>query len=190
MEGYAIFVNAVRTGVLYAGVLAALACAADWAVRARRVSPFGPVARLVRAYVDPLMRPVERMVVRTGGAPASAPWWMLAAVIVAGLLLLQLLELLGVILDEAAFAATNPAVLPKILISWTISLLILALIVRVLSSWFSISPFSRWIRWSYVLTEWMLTPLRRVIPPLGMIDISPLVAYFLLSLVRVALRLP
>jgi YggT family protein len=31
-----------------------------------------------------------------------------------------------------------------------------------------------------VLTEWLLAPLRRIVPPLGMIDITPLVAYFLL----------
>jgi YggT family protein len=30
------------------------------------------------------------------------------------------------------------------------------------------------------LTEWLLAPLRRIVPPLGMIDITPLIAYFLL----------
>ena len=34
------------------------------------------------------------------------------------------------------------------------------------------------------LTEWMLRPLRSVIPPLGMFDVSPLVAYFVLVLLE------
>jgi YggT family protein len=38
------------------------------------------------------------------------------------------------------------------------------------------------VRWSFVLTEWLLAPLRRIIPPLGMIDITPIVAYFVIQL--------
>jgi uncharacterized protein YggT (Ycf19 family) len=34
------------------------------------------------------------------------------------------------------------------------------------------------------LTEWLLAPVRRRIPPFGMIDLSPLVAYFVLVLLR------
>jgi YggT family protein len=31
-----------------------------------------------------------------------------------------------------------------------------------------------------VLTDWILEPLRRVLPPFGPLDLSPLVAYFIL----------
>jgi YggT family protein len=55
--------------------------------------------------------------------------------------------------------------------------------VRVVSSWFRVSEYSKWIRWSVVLTEPILRPLRRVIPSVGMIDITPIVAYFLIWLV-------
>ena len=34
------------------------------------------------------------------------------------------------------------------------------------------------------LVTWLLAPLRRVIPPLGMVDVTPIVAWFLLQLVR------
>jgi len=50
-------------------------------------------------------------------------------------------------------------------------------------SWFRSSPSSRWVRWSYALTEPFLRPLRQLIPPIGgMLDLTPLVAYFVLSL--------
>ena len=35
-----------------------------------------------------------------------------------------------------------------------------------------------------MLTESILRPLRSVIPPLGMIDVTPIVAYFALSLLQ------
>jgi YggT family protein len=44
--------------------------------------------------------------------------------------------------------------------------------------------YSRWVRWSYPLTEWMLAPLRRVIPTIAMVDITPLVAWFGLGLLE------
>jgi YggT family protein len=36
----------------------------------------------------------------------------------------------------------------------------------------------------HALTDWLLDPLRRVIPPIGMIDITPMVAYLMLMLAR------
>lgn len=64
------------------------------------------------------------------------------------------------------------------------SLLMLALFVRVLSSWFGASPYSKVMRVVNVLTDWLLDPLRKILPPFGMIDLSPMVAYLMLSLAR------
>jgi YggT family protein len=40
------------------------------------------------------------------------------------------------------------------------------------------------VRWSFVLTEWMIRPLQRIVPKIGMIDITPLVAWLLLNLLE------
>jgi YggT family protein len=82
-----------------------------------------------------------------------------------------------------AFAANEgPRGILRLLVSLTFSVLQLALFIRVISSWFRISPYSPWVRWTFQLTEPILAPLRRIIPNLGMIDITPIVAYFLLSI--------
>ena len=60
----------------------------------------------------------------------------------------------------------------------------LALLVRVISSWFGISPYRPWMRPVMALTDWLIEPIRRILPPLGMIDFSPLVAWLALSLLR------
>ena len=46
------------------------------------------------------------------------------------------------------------------------------------------SPYSRPMRIIHGMTDWLLEPLRRIIPPLGMIDVSPIVAYFMLMLAQ------
>jgi YggT family protein len=128
--------------------------------------------------------PIERVVVRAGGTPAAAPWWALVAVVVGGIALLGLLDLLADILFQVVVIGQQPSQAPRILLSWGFSVLRLALLVRVLSSWLPISPYSKWIRWSYALTDWMIIPLRRLIPSIGMIDITPIVAWFGLSLLQ------
>jgi YggT family protein len=158
----------------------------DWLVRTRRLNPFGAVARFFRRVVDPLIVPVERRVVRAGGLPASAPWWALVVVVLGGLVLLALLEFIrGQVAFAAAAGGAGARGLVAVLITWTFGILQLALIVRVISSWVRLSEFSRWVRWTIPLTEWMLRPLRNLIPPLaGTIDLSPLVAFLLLAVAR------
>jgi YggT family protein len=174
----------LRVVLLYAAAVLAVVFAVDWLVRTRRVNPFSPVARFFRASVDPMLAPMERTVVRAGGTPSSAPWWALVAVVVGGIILLQLLGFIGdqlVSLGQAAGA--GPGGILVFLASATVALLRIALLVRVISSWVRVSPYSRWIRWSYGLTEWLLAPLRRLVPTIGMIDITPIIAYYVIALV-------
>jgi YggT family protein len=175
----------LRYALFVAAVLAAVVAAVDWGVRTRRINPFGATARFFRRAVDPLMVPIERRVIRAGGRPASAPLWALGAVVIGGLLLIALFNF---VVQQLAFAAAAVSVGPRgalmLLIAWTFALLKIALIVRVVSSWVRVSPYSKWVRWSYALTEWMLAPLRQLIPLLGGIDITPIVAYLLLRLVE------
>jgi len=187
LVGYATFVGVMRLVILWAAIAAAAVCVVDWAIRTRRISPFNGISRFFRNNVDPLFAPVERTLVRAGGRPTNAPFWALLAIMVGGLLLIYFLELAGVLMSQAAGGFSSPTAMLRVIIGWTFGLLRLALLVRVLSTWLPISPYSRWIRWSYVLTEWMLAPLRRVIPLLGPIDITPIIAFFALGLIQSAI---
>ncbi|MGH7665036.1 MAG: YggT family protein [Gemmatimonadaceae bacterium] len=184
-SAFAAALAALRIAFFVLAAIAAVICLLDWLVRTRRIGQFSPLARFLRRYVDPLMRPVENRIVRAGGSPSSAPWWTLVAIVVGGIVILTLLEFLGEqIFVLAASTRAGGSGLFRVLVSWTFGVLKIALIVRVISSWFRISEYSKWIRWAVVLTEPILRPLRNVIPPLGMIDITPLVAYFILWLLQ------
>ena len=62
--------------------------------------------------------------------------------------------------------------------------LIFAIIGRALLSWFNLGPGNPIGRILFELTEPILGPMRRVIPMIGMIDISPIVAILLLSFLQ------
>jgi len=178
-------VQILRTVLLWIALVFGAICALDWAVRTRKISPFNAVARFCRSTVDPFITPIERKVVRAGGTPASAPLWALAVVVVGGILLLSLLDMVRAEVIRSALASqSGSAGIFHLLVSWTFSILKIALIVRVISSWLPISPYSGWVRWSYALSEPILVPLRRVVPSIGGLDITPILAYFLLNIIE------
>ena len=185
LYGFDYITAALRGGLFAFAVVVGIFCTLDWMVRTRRLNPFGPVARFLRSTIRPLIVPVERRILRSGGNPQNAPWWTLAGVILGGIILLSLLDFVrDQIIFASALLSSGPAGLYKLVVSWAFAVLRLALIVRVLLSWMHPSPFAWYVRWSYALTEWFLRPMRGIIPLIGMIDITPILAYFLLGLVQ------
>ena len=72
-----------------------------------------------------------------------------------------------------------------------IQLYVLLLVVRVVMSWFPISPngpAETVAGFLYMVTDPVLVPLRRILPPVRMgamaLDLSPIVAFFALTVLR------
>ena len=183
LDALAVAAQVLRIALLAGGALLAVVAVVDWSVRTRRISPFSGVARFMRGTVDTRIAGIERQVVRAGGHPSSTPWWALIAYVAFGALLLAGLDFLVSLVREAAIASSmGPAGLVLLVVQWTFGFLQFALLVRVIVSWFPALASRRWLSWSFGTTEWMLRPLRRVVPSVGVIDITPLVAYFALWL--------
>ncbi|HLZ44082.1 MAG TPA: hypothetical protein VKQ05_00210, partial [Gemmatimonadales bacterium] len=98
---------ALRYTVFGLVVVAALIALGSWLIRTRRVSPFGRLGRALRAVTDPVMKPVERRLVRMGGNPVHAGGWLVVLTAVAGILLLSLIGWLVSTLQVAQAAATS-----------------------------------------------------------------------------------
>lgn len=181
----AVFAGAVRSVVAVAVVILAIAFLLDWLVRTRRINPFHPTARLIRRFVDPIVTPIERRIVRAGGSPTSAPIWALVGAVVLGIVIISGLDFVLEGLVSMIFAASaGPTGIFVMLVRLTFDVLRLAIIIVVLVSWLPISPFSGWVRWAFALTEPLLAPLRQIVPRLGMFDITPFVAYFALGILE------
>jgi YggT family protein len=64
----------------------------------------------------------------------------------------------------------------------------LALLLRALLSWFNLPPGNPIINLLFDITEPILAPIRRVVPRIGMLDISIIVAFLLLSFIETVLQ--
>jgi YggT family protein len=174
-----------RAIVVAALVYASIVALTHWAVRQRKIGPFGFWPRMVRRASDPILLPLERRVMRRGGSPQDAPLWLLGIVLAGGLLLLSLTSwLIGMSGAFTAMAYSGPRAWARLLLSSAFNLVMVAIFIRVVASWFGIGPYRPWMRPLVLLTDWIIEPVRRILPPMGMIDFSPMVAWLILWVLR------
>jgi YggT family protein len=175
----------VRYAVFVVFMVAVAAAVASWLVRTRRVSPFSQLGRSLKSVSDRLVSPVERRLVRGGGNPVHAGMWLVAGVAVAGLLFITLLQWTTGFFQQAYGAFTGGfRPLYHFLVNASYSVLMIALFARVIGSWFGVFRYARWMRPAYVLTDWIVNPIRKFLPPLGALDVSPIVAWLALLVLR------
>lgn len=59
------------------------------------------------------------------------------------------------------------------------------LLVRILMSWIpNLDPYNPVVRFLYQITDPVLEPARKLIPPIGAIDISPIVVFIVLGIIQ------
>ena len=131
------------------------------------------------------MRPIERRVVRSGGNPVQAGWWLIIAVAILGVLVVSLAQwLVGAWYSLSGAASGGPRNMTMLLVAIVFDVLIAAIFIRVIASWLGAFQYARWMRPFYWLTDWLIVPIRRLLPSTGMFDLSPLVALVVLWLLR------
>jgi YggT family protein len=185
MAALAVLYLVVRTLVIVALVYAALVALTHWAVRNKHMTPFGRWPRFMRKVSDPVLEPVERRILRAGGNPQNAPLWLLGIVVAGGLVLISLTSwLIESALRVRWLAEAGPRAWVAALVSLLFTILMTSILIRVIGSWFGIGPYRKWMRPFYLLTDWLIDPIRRILPPFGMIDFSPMVAWLVLYVVR------
>ena len=161
------------------------------------LNPFGRAVLFVRRLSDPLVNPVRRSLVQFGFGPNLAPLVTILIVILLGYFALRLA---GSVLNTAAGVllclqhlperATVVVAMVGFLIHGFLDVYLLLIFIRIIFSWGQVSPYTnRVMRFLVRATDPVLVPLRRVIPPLGMMDISPIVAFIIIWLLQEAVRL-
>ena len=167
-------------GVLIFATAAALG---SWAVRTRRISPFSKWANFIRRSTDPVLKPIESKILQRGGNPQNAEWWLLGGTIVGGIVVISMAGWLVNQFRIVSIAGQRgPGTLIRLAFFYAGRIVSFAIVIRVIGSWFGAGRHNRLMRPMYFLTDWIVEPLRRIIPPFGVIDVSPLVAWFLIQI--------
>ncbi len=178
-------IEALRIVVLAGFGYAATVAVTNWAVSTRKLDPFGAWPRFIRRISDPVLAPLERSLVRSGRNPQDAGWWLAGLALVGGLVVLAGAGWLAGMANTALRAGrAGPRAVISLIVSLAFSLVTVSLLIRVLGSWLQVGRYNKWMRPFYFLTDWIVRPIQRVMPPFGAFDFSPFVAYLVLVLLR------
>jgi YggT family protein len=152
------------------------------------LNPFGWISRTLRRLTDGLIMPVRGGLRGFGMDPKFAPLVVILIVILLGYFTLQLVSTIAATLAGVLVSVQSGAIISVLgfILYGLLSIYILLIIIRIVFSWAMISYTNRIMRFLVDVTEPLLGPLRRMIPPLGWLDISPIVAFLILWLFQAA----
>jgi YggT family protein len=153
------------------------------------VNPFNRSVLTLRRYSDPIVDPVRRGLARSGLDPKLAPIVTILIVILLGYFALKLAGIFLSTINGTIISLERGAIVSLIgfLLYGLLALYSLLIFMRIVFSW-GASSVNRVLRFLIKVTEPVLAPFRRLIPPLGMFDISPIVVLLLISLLQEAVR--
>jgi len=168
--------------------LAVTVALTHWAVRQGTLAARGWWPRFVRGWSDPLLAPVERGILRRGGNPQDASLWLVGGTLIAGLLLIQLARwIMGTVIMLSGMGSATATDWLRLIIASVTAFLMAAILIRVVGLWLGVGRYTRWMRPLYTATDWIIRPIERRLPTIGPMDLSPVVAYFALWVLRTLL---
>lgn len=143
-----------------------------------------PIARLLVQVTNPVLRPLRRMIPGYSGID-----WALIVLIFA----VQILEIVVTNLLMGGAVPPLPGLLMLALgrlLQLVIYIYIFVILIEVVLSWVNPHAYNAATILIYSLSEPVLRPARRLIPAMGGIDLSPLVALLVLNLLLILLVAP
>ncbi|HEX8150399.1 MAG TPA: YggT family protein [Pyrinomonadaceae bacterium] len=153
------------------------------------LNPFSRPVIMVRRWTDPLVNPVRRPLVQAGISPNVTPLVVILIAILAGYFATQffgtaLFTIRGLIVSVML---GRPIAIVGFIIYGILAMYSLMIFMRIVISW-GVGPHNRLLHFLIRATEPLLAPFRRLIPPVGFFDLSPIVVLFLLDLFERAVR--
>ena len=142
-----------------------------------------PITQFLVKITAPVLKPLRMIIPRAGNIDLAS--LALALLLTIGKFYLKLsmssqyANIIGIVMLSVA------DVLGTIL-----TILFWALILRVILSWVSPDPRQPIVRLLIQLTEPIMAPARRLIPPIGGLDLSPIAVFILISLTRMLIVVP
>lgn len=153
------------------------------------VNPFNWSARTIRRLTDPILNPVRRALSGFGVDPKYSPLVAILLTVLVGWFAIQLVSSIANTLAGILFSLERQAFVPIVgyVLYGLVSFYILLIFIRIVFSWGQVGFRNRIMRFLINATDPMLVPLRRMVPPLGAFDISPIVAFIILWLIQAAI---
>ncbi len=147
-----------------------------------RADFYNPLSQFLVKITDPLLKPLRRLVPAIGKFDTSA-WVVMLVLQMVALALIALVQ--GFPLNGGWLLVHSVAALFELLLN----IFLFAILIQVILSWFGTGGYNPVASLLYSLTEPILAPCRRLLPPISGLDLSPILALVGIQLIKM-LALP
>ncbi len=144
-----------------------------------RADFYNPLSQFVVRASNPILVPLRRIVPGLGGIDFSAILLMLVLKLAELALITMVVRGLGPTIGQLLIISIAD------LIQLAVYVFIFAIIIQVVLSWIAPGTYNPVVSLVHSLTEPLLAPARRIIPPFSGIDLSPLVVLIALQLILI-----
>ena len=147
-----------------------------------RADFYNPISQFLVKATNPVVVPLRRVIPGVGGLDLAS---LLLAVV------LQLLAIVALMLLNSL-----PLPNPLVLILWSIlgivgllvNIYFFALLAMIILSWVAAGSNNPAIYLLHQITEPVMAPFRKLLPPMGGLDFSPILLFILINVIQIALR--
>jgi YggT family protein len=152
-------------------------------------NPFSRPVLTLRRITDPLVNPVRGGLLRAGFDARFTPLLVILITILIGYFAVEFVGAVVSTIIGVLLSVQRGAFVPLIgyLLYGALAIYALLIFVRIVFS-YGLDYSNRVMRFLIRATEPVLAPFRRLIPPIGMFDISPIVVLFLLQIFQRAIE--
>ncbi len=153
-------------------------------------NPFGVIGRFsykLKKHTDRMVYPVASFLARMKVDTRIAPLITILVFCVVGYFILQLFYNLFFTVDGVALSIKEASITRVVgyLLYGLLGIYSLLIVVRIVMSWVT-SYGNALLKFLLKITDPIMEPFRRIIPPLGVFDISPIVVLFLIHFLQMA----
>ncbi|MCB1829606.1 MAG: YggT family protein [Chromatiaceae bacterium] len=148
-----------------------------------RADFYNPISQFIVKATSPLLNPLRRVIPGMAGIDLAAVvlMWLLQTIELA--LIVMISGMGGGLLSAMAWA------LPE-LVNLVINVFLFAILIQVILSWVNPGAYNPALGLIHSLTEPVLRPARRMIPPISGLDLSPMLVMVGLTLLKMLLLPP
>ena len=147
-----------------------------------RADFYNPISQFLVKATNPLVIPLRKIIPSVGGMDLSS------------LVLAVVLQMAGIAFLLVLFDISLPN--PGLLIAWSVlgivgllvNIYFFALLAMIILSWVAPGGTNPALYLLYQLTEPVMAPFRKVLPPMGGLDLSPILVFILINIINIILR--
>ncbi len=150
-----------------------------------RADFYNPISQFVLKATNPLLKPLRRIIPGYGGLDVAS------LVLVVLLIILKALVILGIKVGGFPSGIGGQLVLYALreLANVLLDYIFWAVLIRVILSWVAPDPYNPVVRIIVQITEPIMAPVRKLLPPMGGFDLSPLFVLLGIQLLQILFQL-